>query len=72
MKILYITAALTLGACTPPPTCGGSVEAAPILLTKEGFPIIDDQAPIPFPCPAIPVATTPDAPDTPDTPPRNA
>lgn len=28
----------------------GNVELAPTIFTKEGFPIIDDQAPIMFPC----------------------
>ena len=66
MKLLIITAAaLTLGACAyQPPTCG-AVEESPVLLTKEGFPIIDDQAPIPFPCPEVPVTGSPDAPYVP-------
>ena len=71
MKLILITS-LALGACAyQPPTCGDAVEVAPILLTKEGFPIIDNQAPIPFPCPAVPTTTAPDAPNTPDAPPEH-
>ena len=36
-----------------PASCGGVAEIAPIVLTKEGFPIIDDQAALPVPCDVV-------------------
>ena len=61
MKLVFLATAsiIALGACgDTPPTCGGIVEQAPILLTKEGFPIIDDQAPLSIPCPGVTPPTT--------------
>ena len=63
--LIPIFAPLVIAACVPiEPTCGPA-EEAPIIFTKEGFPIIDDQAPIPFPCPSVPTTTAPDAPYVP-------
>lgn len=54
MKIIYITAAaLTLGACTPPPTCGLPNEPVVIGYAKDGNLIYDDQAPLNAPCPTV-------------------
>ena len=68
MKQLLIIPAIALAACTPPPQQCGPTEEVEILLTKEGFPIINDQAPIPFPCSTVSITTSPDASDTPEPP----
>ncbi len=56
LLLIPIFAPLAFAACIPiekSPTCGSvAANAVEILVTKEGFPIINDQAPLVAPCPA--------------------